>query len=131
MVGQLAALILLAGCASAAAPNAVAARTDFARERYCPLRRVFAAAIDVTPPPRAAIARDPERLAMWRRRARSREAGTRWIGVAGCEEHALYLCRNVAVRETLGRHGRTAFNEPICLEQGMSLPETEASTRAP
>jgi hypothetical protein len=69
------------------------ARIEFSRDHYCPLQRVTGRAADaIAPPPSAAIAQDPERLAMWRTAAVKRAGPRRLVAVNGCGEQALYAC---------------------------------------
>jgi hypothetical protein len=129
---------MLAGCASVAVPSSVVVRRDFASERYCPIERVAAAEVDRTPPPSPAIARDPERLAMWRAAAKRRVGGTHLIDARGCDERAVYVCRDEIIGERRGhgswvagrgaRHRRRNVEiSPVCLEQGITLERAAAS----
>jgi hypothetical protein len=89
------------GCTSVPLESAhQVARSEFSREHYCPIARVSAAttASSVVAPP--AIARDPERLAIWtqRKRQTAREpigqdgASPRMVLASGCGENVEYAC---------------------------------------
>jgi hypothetical protein len=94
--GHFAAVLALAGCASASHVGGAAeqARQEFSRENFCPLVRVTAAYQTSTPPPPPEIENDPERRAMWEAAARQREATKEYsvVDVNGCGVHVDYAC---------------------------------------
>ena len=85
------------GCATPRSlQGAEQARLQFSSDDYCPLDRVVAARVIPIPTPPPAIARDPERLAMWQQAA-ERAAHTdprQTIAVSGCGDRATYWCWN-------------------------------------
>ena len=94
--GHLVALLVVASCIPAASrtPSVSEARSVFSREQYCRADRVVATRELTLGTPPAAVARDPERFAMWKaietRRKISDERQI--VRVDGCGEHAKYSC---------------------------------------
>jgi hypothetical protein len=124
--GQLALLLALSACVSASGrpPRGTAggeALHQFSEEAYCPAPRLHAAVYDPAfPHPRAAVADDPERLAMWLRTMRARAAkqgARRVVVVEGCGEHAEFTC---------WEDGRSRYRmrreDPVCLETRSDVP---------
>jgi hypothetical protein len=77
------------------------ARFTFVHEMICPESRVVTRRLDTAPP--ADIARDPERLAVWRDNGRDRAL----IAAEGCGAKALYDCsyRHCSSRTPAGGGG--------------------------
>jgi hypothetical protein len=111
------ALLVLAGCAGRPGPPPVdQARLQFSREAYCPLRRVEAGRLIDIPEAPVRIARDAERLAMWRA-AHEREIlqdPRQTIAVTGCGEQATYACWALTGRVPAGRGTRTVYVGASC-----------------
>ena len=72
------------------APDTVAAN-DFSHDHYCPIERVHATPIVTVPAPPHAIARDPERLALWTHAKQGAQKDDD-VAVTGCGEIARYKC---------------------------------------
>jgi hypothetical protein len=108
-LGPIAAALALAGCE--VAPHGAAtedeARRQFAEAAYCPLDRVEAERVDGMAPAPPGIAKDPERMAMWRRsfQVRTDPRARQTIAVSGCGEHDTYACWDW-VGDVPGRHGK-------------------------
>jgi hypothetical protein len=119
LAGLTLALLLLAGCAGRRSPPPVdQARLQFSREAYCPLRRVVAERVVPMPEAPARIARDAERLAMWRA-AHQRDGlddPRQTIAVTGCGERSTYACWATTGREPAGRGMRTVYLGASCSE---------------
>jgi hypothetical protein len=70
------------------------ARRMFSEAAYCPKKRVQVRLIDGTAPPPPAIARDAERLAMWRQaiQERMKGKGNMVVRAEGCGERTDFAC---------------------------------------
>jgi hypothetical protein len=118
-LGRFVAASFLVACVAAPRTQMVnVARRTFSEAALCPLDRVDGQArLDVTPP-RRAVAEDPERLAMWRRKVGRilERQETVTADVWGCGERATYLCRGIfAVRYYRGRR-TLAYEDSACYE---------------
>jgi len=108
VLGPIAAPVALAGCVAAPyrAATAEQARRQFASDAFCPVEEVTAERVSTVPQPPAAIARDPSRLALWRRAFGTLADPTarQTIAVSGCGESETYACWDWLGYEP-GRHG--------------------------
>ena len=79
----------------AEAPGSEAeARRRFSEAAYCPVRRVHVRLVDGAAPPPPSIARDTERLAMWRAASKQRvkDQMARVLRAEGCGERSDFAC---------------------------------------
>jgi hypothetical protein len=133
VVGPIASVLALLGCEIVPHGPATAdqARRDFSSNAFCPMGRVMAERVEPVPPAPAAIARDAERLAMWREtfETRAQQSLKQTIVVSGCGESTTYTCYDWVGHRT-GRHGRRyrVFLGTACLEMGE--PAQPVSTRS-
>jgi hypothetical protein len=108
-LGPIAAALVLAGCV--AAPYRAAtinqARRQFASEAFCPVDEVTAERVSTVPPAPPAVARDPERMEMWRTAFGTQVDPTarQTIAVSGCGESETFVCWDWVGYEP-GRRGR-------------------------
>jgi len=115
-------LLLVSPCACAAGLRSPAAEQQaarqFSRDAYCPIDRVAAARSIPIPAAPAAIARDPEREAMWRE-ARERavlQDERQVIAVDGCGEQIAYACWDMGSWERTRRGRRRVVVGSSCNE---------------
>jgi len=94
--GSIAAIVALAACAAAPVRGGTVeqAREQFAWAASCPEEEVRVERISAAPPAPAAIARNPERLAMWRASFGTSvdPKARQTIAVSGCGESDTYMC---------------------------------------
>jgi hypothetical protein len=123
VVGPIASALVLLGCEIVphGAATADQARRDFSSSAFCPMGRVAAERVEPIPPPPPAIARDGERMEMWREtfEARAQQSLKQTIAVSGCGESTTYICHDWVGYRT-GRRGRRyrVFLGAACLEMG-------------
>jgi hypothetical protein len=108
-LGPIAAAFALAGCVAAPyrAGTIDQARRQFASAAFCPVEDVIAERVSTVPPAPPAVARDPERLEMWRRAFGTQVDPTarQTIAVSGCGESETLVCWDRVGYEP-GRRGR-------------------------
>jgi hypothetical protein len=121
MLGPIAAALVLMGCEVAphGAASADQARRDFSSAEFCPMDRVGAARLSPMPQAPPPIARDPERMAMWREKFEGHidPKARQTIAVEGCGERATFACWDW-VGDEPGRRGRKrrVYIGTSCLE---------------
>jgi hypothetical protein len=115
-------LLLVSPCACAASQRSRAATwqasRQFSHDAYCPIDRVSAERSVPVPVAPAAIARDPERAAMWREAHEHAvlEDARQVIAVDGCGEQTAYACWDMWVWERAGRRRHKVVVGASCNE---------------
>jgi hypothetical protein len=120
--GTIVAAIALVACTPVPLLSRMArtARQDFSEAHFCPAYRVGSRVADATPQAPERIARDPERLAMWRAAAARRAPERRLVHVRGCEENATYACWDEGGSASMRHHPheqRWVSFGTVCLDQ--------------
>jgi hypothetical protein len=128
LLGRFVAASFLVACVAAPRTQMVnVARRTFSEAAFCPLDRVDGQARLDVKPPRRAVAEDPERLAMWRRKVGRVLARQETItaDIWGCGERATYVCRGIfGVRYHRGRR-TLEYEDSACYEPAADGLEAE------
>jgi hypothetical protein len=132
--------LTLLGCVACATlregpGGAAQARRDFSRETFCPEHRVEAARVIPMPVPPPAIAKDPERLEMWRStfQRRGEQEPRQTIAVSGCGTRATYACWEFSGPAEGSSAGRQLTIGSSCIAVGFAPqePTSESTTEGP